>query len=81
MRYTEIKKNMKSDFKIVVIGDVGVGKTSFVNRWTKNIFTDDYKATILSEFKFKILEINGQIYRIQLWDLAGIIIIIFRSGF
>ena len=81
MSYTEIKKNMKSDFKIIVIGDVGVGKTSFVNRWNKNIFTDDYKSTIASEFKFKILEINGQIYRIQLWDLAGIIIIIFRSGF
>ena len=81
MSYVETKKNIKSDFKIIVIGGAGVGKTSFVNRWNKNIFLDDYKSTIVSEFKFKILELNGKIYRIQLWDLAGTLIIICRSGF
>ena len=37
----------------------------------KNIFTDIYKATIVSEFGFKIFEKDGKLYRIQLWDLAG----------
>ena len=46
-------------------------KTSFINKWTKNIFSDTYKATIVSEFAFKIHEYEGELYRIQLWDLAG----------
>ena len=61
----------RSDLKIIVIGTSGTGKTSFVNKWTKNIFSDTYKATIGSEFGFKIFEQEGKLYRIQLWDLAG----------
>ena len=61
----------RSDLKIIVIGTSGTGKTSFVNKWTKNIFSDTYKATIVSEFGFKIFEYEGRLYRIQLWDLAG----------
>ena len=61
----------RSDLKIIVIGTSGTGKTSFVNKWTKNIFSDTYKATIVSEFGFKIFEHEGKLYRIQLWDLAG----------
>ena len=61
----------RSDLKIIVIGTSGTGKTSFVNKWTKNIFSDTYKATIVSEFGFKIFEDGGKLYRIQLWDLAG----------
>ena len=61
----------RSDLKIIVIGTSGTGKTSFVNKWTKNIFSDTYKATIVSEFGFKIFEQEGKLYRIQLWDLAG----------
>jgi small GTP-binding protein len=63
--------NFRSDLKIIVIGNSGTGKTSFVNKWTKNIFSDTYKATIVSEFGFKIFEQEGKLYRIQLWDLAG----------
>ena len=78
------KKNIRGDLKIIVIGTAGTGKTSFVNKWTKNIFSENYKATIVSEFGFKIVEINGKIYRIQLWDLAGNFLIFyyffFRSG-
>ena len=61
----------RSDLKIIVIGNSGTGKTSFVNKWTKNIFSDTYKAPIVSEFGFKIFEKDGKLYRIQLWDLAG----------
>ena len=61
----------RSDLKIIVIGNSGTGKTNFVNKWTKNIFSDTYKATIVSEFGFKIFEKDGKLYRIQLWDLAG----------
>jgi len=65
------KKGFRSDLKIIVIGTSGTGKTSFVNKWTKNIFSETYKATIVSEFGFKIFEYEQKLYRIQLWDLAG----------
>ena len=62
---------MKTDLKIIVIGTSGTGKTSFVNKWTKNIFSDSYKATIVSEFGLKIVEDEGNLYRVQMWDVAG----------
>ena len=61
----------RSDLKIIVFGNSGTGKTNFVTKWTKNIFSEKYKSTIVSEFEFKIYEKDGKIYRIQLWDLAG----------
>ena len=61
----------RSDLKLIVIGTSGTGKTNLVNKWTKNTFTDTYKATIVSEFGFKIFENEKKLYRIQLWDLAG----------
>ena len=60
-----------SDLKIIVIGNSGAGKTSLVNKWTKNIFDESYQATLVSGFGFKIFEVDGKLYRIQLWDLAG----------
>ena len=63
--------SLRSDLKIIVVGSSGTGKTSYVNKWTKNIFQDEYKATIVSEFGFKVFEQEGKLYRIQLWDLAG----------
>ena len=60
-----------TDFKIIVIGKAWCCKTSFVNKWTKNIFSQEYKATIVSEYNYKIYEHNGKYYRIQLWDIAG----------
>lgn len=64
-------KSANNELKIIVIGNSGTGKTSFVNKWTKGTFTDFYKATIVSEFSYKIFEHNQKFYRIQLWDLAG----------
>ena len=66
-----MSNSINNDFKIIVIGKSGSGKTSFVNKWIKNEFTEDYKATIVSEYGFKIFEHNNQYYRIQLWDIAG----------
>jgi len=62
---------LKNNIKIIVIGAQGTGKTSFVNRWTKNTFSDTYKATVVSDFGFKIFEEDDKLYRIQIWDLAG----------
>ena len=67
----EQDQSNNSDLKIIVIGKSGTGKTSFVNKWTKNEFNEAYKATIVSEYGYKIYEKNGKYYRIQLWDIAG----------
>ena len=63
--------SIRTDLKILVVGHTGTGKTSFVKRWTKNEFKDDYKTTIVSEFGFKIHKANGKFYRVQLWDIGG----------
>ena len=63
--------SFKTDLKLLAIGTSGTGKTSYVNKYTKNIFSETYKATIVSEFGFRIFENEGKLYRIQLWDLAG----------
>ena len=63
--------SFSSDLKIIVIGTSGTGKTSFVTKWTKNVFNEAYKATIVSELGFKIYDYEGKLYRIQLWDMSG----------
>ena len=64
---------LRSDLKIIiiVIGLSGTGKTSYVNKWAKNIFIDPHKLTIVFEFGFKVFEYKGKLFLIQLWDLAG----------
>ena len=66
-----MKKNFGIDIKLILVGNSNTGKTSYVNKWTKNTYSDLYKATIMSEFSYKIFDYQGTIYRIQLWDIAG----------
>ena len=64
-------QNIRNDLKILVVGPPFVGKTSFVNQWTKNQYNEAYNPTVVSEFGFKLYEKNGKLYRIQLWDIGG----------
>lgn len=64
-------KANKADIKIIVVGNSGTGKTSFCSRWVKNSFNEKYRATIMTDFSYKIFKYNGYDYKIQLWDLAG----------
>ncbi|MCQ2820342.1 MAG: GTP-binding protein [archaeon] len=65
------KTNYSSDLKIVIIGNANTGKTSFVNRYIHNKFTNTYKATLGSQFDYKIVEIKDVVYRVHFWDLGG----------
>ena len=49
-------KSIIADLKILIVGNSGTGKTSFINKWIKNEFQDLYKATIVSEYSAKIYE-------------------------
>lgn len=57
--------------KILVVGDTGTGKTSFIKRYVSNIFTSKYKATIGVDFALKSINVGQKIARVQLWDIAG----------
>lgn len=55
-------------FKIVFIGDSGVGKTSFVQRFCNDSFRESFNTTIGVDFQVKLLSIDGRIIALQLWD-------------
>ncbi|XP_051661328.1 ras-related protein Rab-36 isoform X3 [Manacus candei] len=57
--------------KVVVVGDLYVGKTSLINRFCKDNFDRDYKATIGVDFEMERFEIIGIPYHLQIWDTAG----------
>ena len=58
-------------FKILLIGDSGVGKTSVILRFTKGIFKDDYLNSIGVDFRSKDINYDGKIIKLQIWDTAG----------
>ena len=58
-------------FKILLIGDSGVGKTSLIMRYTKNLFNEDYLNSIGVDFKSKDLYIEEKKIKLQIWDTAG----------
>ncbi|KRX00274.1 P-loop containing nucleoside triphosphate hydrolase [Pseudocohnilembus persalinus] len=57
--------------KIVVVGDQGVGKTSILNKYCYGKMEKNQAPTIACDFTMKVLEHNGQLIRLQLWDIAG----------
>ncbi|XP_069038002.1 ras-related protein Rab-36 isoform X2 [Lepisosteus oculatus] len=57
--------------KVVVVGDLHVGKTCLINRFCKDVFDRDYKATIGVDFEIERFEISGIPYTLQIWDTAG----------
>jgi small GTP-binding protein len=57
--------------KVLMLGDASVGKTSLVNRFCGDSFTENTVATIGIDFKWKNLEHNGAKLRMQVWDTAG----------
>ncbi|KAG5324605.1 RAB34 protein, partial [Pseudoatta argentina] len=57
--------------KVIVIGDVAVGKTSLVNRFCHRLFDNNYKATIGVDFEVERFDILGVPFHLQIWDTAG----------
>ncbi|KAL6118247.1 uncharacterized protein ACO6RY_03082 [Pungitius sinensis] len=58
--------------KVLVIGDLGVGKTSLIKRYVHQVFSQHYRATIGVDFALKMLDWDQKtVVRLQLWDIAG----------
>jgi Ras-related protein Rab-8A len=58
-------------FKIIVLGDPGVGKTSLILRYTNNAFRRSYIPTLGVHVSDKIFKINDVVVQLVIWDLAG----------
>jgi Ras-related protein Rab-11A len=58
-------------FKVVIIGDSGVGKSNIMTRYAQNEFSNDTPSTIGVEFMTKPLKIDGRDIKVQIWDTAG----------
>ena len=58
-------------FKLLLIGDSGVGKTCILFRFSDDAFTSTFISTIGIDFKLKTIELNGKIVKLQIWDTAG----------
>lgn len=58
-------------FKLVLIGDSGVGKSNLLSRFTRNEFNLESKSTIGVEFATKTLNVDSKVIKAQIWDTAG----------
>jgi Ras-related protein Rab-1A len=58
-------------FKIIIIGDSGVGKTTLLSQYVDNIYNSNYISTIGVDFKIKTINVNNKVIKLQLWDTAG----------
>lgn len=58
-------------YKIVFLGEQGVGKTSLITRFMYDTFDDHYQATIGIDFLSKTMYLDDKTIRLQLWDTAG----------
>ncbi|XP_047201409.1 ras-related protein Rab-15-like [Girardinichthys multiradiatus] len=58
-------------FRLLLLGDSGVGKTCMLRRFTEGEFDPSHISTIGVDFKMKTIEIDGLKVRVQIWDTAG----------
>jgi Ras-related protein Rab-10 len=64
-------KNYDHLFKLLLIGDSGVGKTCILFRFSDDAFNTTFISTIGIDFKIKTIDINGKRVKLQIWDTAG----------
>jgi Ras-related protein Rab-7A len=65
------QRRKKALLKIIILGDSGVGKTSLMNRYAKDRFSQKYKATIGADTMTKEITVDDKLITLQIWDTAG----------
>jgi len=66
-----MKRDYDYLFKLVLIGDSGVGKSCLLLRFADDNFTDSYISTIGVDFRFRTINIENKTVKLQIWDTAG----------
>jgi len=78
-----VKNSRKKDydylFKLVLIGDSGVGKSCLLLRFADDAFTESYISTIGVDFRFRTVKIENKTVKLQIWDTAGQVIHLFTQ--
>ena len=59
------------EFKMVLVGDSGVGKSSLLIRFVDDQFQENLLSTIGVDFHFRTINVNGKTVKLQVWDTAG----------
>ncbi|KAF1374969.1 hypothetical protein PFLUV_G00234540 [Perca fluviatilis] len=70
-RFLVMAKQYDFLFRLLMLGDSGVGKTCVLRRFTESEFDPSHISTIGVDFKMKTLELDGIRVRVQIWDTAG----------
>ncbi|KAM6942762.1 ras-related protein Rab-8B [Xenentodon cancila] len=58
-------------FKLLLIGDSGVGKTCLLFRFSEDAFNTTFISTIGIDFKIRTVDLDGKKIKLQIWDTAG----------
>mmetsp|Transcript_21727 Transcript_21727/g.40537 ORF Transcript_21727/g.40537 Transcript_21727/m.40537 type:complete len:208 (-) Transcript_21727:252-875(-) len=65
------KRDYDHLFKLVLIGDSGVGKSCLLLRFADDAFTESYISTIGVDFRFRTVKVEKKTVKLQIWDTAG----------
>ncbi|KAH0790972.1 ras-related protein Rab-10 [Histomonas meleagridis] len=67
----EENQDYQESYKIILLGDSNVGKTSIINRYCKDLFEEECQPTVGIGFQPKIIEVDGVRIKLAIWDTAG----------
>ncbi|CAJ0559901.1 unnamed protein product, partial [Mesorhabditis spiculigera] len=58
-------------FKVCILGDAAVGKSSMISQYVDRTFAEDQKSTIGIDYRVKSATVDGKVVKLQIWDTAG----------
>ena len=70
-QYNSNSRDTHTFAKLVLIGDIYVGKSSLLSRFTDDQFDEDYASTIGVDFRFRVIQVNQTLVNLQIWDTTG----------